>query len=359
MNPEGPRSGPLLSICVPTFNRASSLRNLFRSLGAVKARYPDEIEICISNNGSPDDTREVLAEFQAGLDLKVVNQSRNIGGTLNIIAVTQMMAGEWGLLVGDDDELAPETIGELLKYLKGIERDAWVLVESAGLEGKAQYLARFARDDYDAAGFRKQLLGMGLNSMGFMGVHVIPRSALPALADLTIDDSQPWPHVAGLLRTLVESDRRVCLFRQAPTLQAKGGAKLFWNGGDLARIRLAKIRILARLYKKTRGGFSFFHLMMLRELYAVTSFTALMAWKLYEPADFRENAVATYLRAYSWMGICAPLSLPHAIVMLLLRLIPDFLYAGGFSFLGKGHLRTRYLALKAELGMFDGIKRGI
>jgi hypothetical protein len=114
-----------------------------------------------------------------------------------------------------------------------------------------------------------------------------------------------------------------------------------------------------RAHRAGRGGALFYHALMLRELYSRTTLASLLSWRLYEPADFDQRAVSTYLRCYSWLGACAPLALPHALLMLLLRAIPGRWYARGFELIGMGHLLARYEALKRELGMFDGIKRGI
>jgi glycosyltransferase involved in cell wall biosynthesis len=351
-------ASPILSICVPTFNRASSLRNLLRSLAEVKLRFGSAVEICISNNGSTDDTAAVIAEFQPGLGLCVISQSCNIGGTLNMIAVAQITTGCWGVLVGDDDELVPDTIGELLDYLKKVDSNNWVLVEAEDPEGN-QYLGKFREGRYTNSHFRSLLLRTGLDPFGFMGVHVFPKSAVLTLGNLDLEDAQPWPHIAALLRKIIDSEGSVCVLKKPAILQAKGGAKLFWTGGDLARIRLAKIRILMNAYKDNRRKFWFYHLMMLRELYSPKSISSLLAWKLYEPEDFNNNAVTTYLRGYSWLGSWMLLALPHAFVMFQLRLLPNSLYAACFRLIGKGYLFSRYQALKSELGLYDGIKRGI
>lgn len=360
MSPPEETIVPLLSICVPTFNRASNLRNLIRDLRAVKARFGTGVEICISNNGSTDDTAAVVEEFQAELQSKVVHQTHNIGGTLNIIAVAQLMSGHWGILVGDDDELVPDSIGSILEHLKTVDRASWLLVDAADLNGREQYFSKFQQGRYSNARFRRLLLlRCGLNPFGFMGVHIFPKSTVSILQSLKLVDAQPWPHIAALLRRLVRDEGGVQVCKLVAIMQAKGGAKLFWSGGDLARIRLAKIRILMRAYRQDHRKFLFHHLLMLRELYSPYNINSLLAWKLYEPKDFRKSAVATYLQAYSWLGLCAPLACLHGTAMLFLRVVPNSIYAGLFRLIGMGYLRSRYVALKSELGVFDGFKRGI
>ena len=359
MTPATPAALPVLAICVPTYNRASSLRNLFKSLAAVKARFGTAVEICISNNGSDDDTAAVIEEFSRHCEVNFSHQANNVGGTLNIIAVAQQMRAGWGLWCGDDDELRPDAIAEILNCLGGLDPDTWLLVDVADLEGRGQYMRHFRAGGHTAAEFRHAVLKSGLNPFGFMGVHVFPRSNVALLKALQIVDAQPWPHMAALLRHIMKPGGRVHVLPTVAIAQAKGGAKLFWSGGDLARIRLAKLRILRRAHLQQVGHFVFLHLLMLRELYSLGSIKALMAWKLYEPDDFNRSAVKAYLGAYTWLGAILPLATPHTLLMLLLRAIPNRAYAALFRLIGQGQLLARYQDLKRDLGVFDGIKRGI
>ena len=350
---------PLLAICVPTFNRASNLRNLFRTLGAVKARFGEQVQICISNNGSTDDTRIVVEQFAGEHVADVCHQTSNIGGTLNLIAVAGQMRARWGIWCGDDDELDADTIERILARLRTLQADTWMLVDCADLDGRAQYLRHFAEGDCSAAGFRRAVLHSGLDPFGFMGVHVFPRSAVPMLQTLQIIDAQPWPHMAGLLRHIMRHGTRVHTLREIAILQAKGGAKLFWSGGDLARIRIAKLRIVWRALQQPDRHASFLRLLMLREMYSLGSIKAIAAWKLYESEDYDRFAVGAYLQATGWMGVLMPLALPYALLALTLRVVPHSMFAAFFRLIGQEVLLSRYQQLKRELGVFDGIKRGI
>ena len=53
---------PLLSICIPTYNRAHYLKEC---LGSIVAQFDDRdvrdnVEVVVSDNASPDNTRELV-----------------------------------------------------------------------------------------------------------------------------------------------------------------------------------------------------------------------------------------------------------------------------------------------------------
>lgn len=109
-------NNPLLAICVPTYNRALNLGKLLPQLAVLKERHGDQLEICISNNGSSDETRAVIADFEREWPIQVQHQSTNIGGTLNIIAVAGQMRARWGIWCGDDDEVDALGIARILSF---------------------------------------------------------------------------------------------------------------------------------------------------------------------------------------------------------------------------------------------------
>jgi glycosyltransferase involved in cell wall biosynthesis len=349
---------PLLAICVPTFNRASSLRNLFRSLGTVKARFGDEIEICISNNGSTDDTCNVIEEFARSYPVVVAHQKSNIGATLNIIKVAGQMSAHWGVWCGDDDEIDPDAVGRILLQLRVIPKNTWVLVDSAGSDGQGKYMQAFKEGTYELSRFRRAMIRTGLGPFGFMGVHLFPRSALPSLMDIGVA-ARPWPPIICMLLFLARTDAKVYVLREIAIHQAKGGALLFWNAGDLARVVLARLHILAQADSVVTNARTFHRALMFRELYTVSGIGLIMAWKLYEPADFDANALRAYRDGWCRTGAWIPLALPHIVFTILLRALPHYFLTLLFKVAGRGHFISRYAQRKQQLQDFDGIKRGL
>jgi len=95
--------GPLITIAIPTFNRATLLRGCIQS--ALSQTYQNT-EILISDNASTDDTPEVLREFN-DKRLRVLRQETNIGLVPNFNACLGAAAGEYVVFVSDDDRVSP------------------------------------------------------------------------------------------------------------------------------------------------------------------------------------------------------------------------------------------------------------
>src|SRR4030095_6701459 len=99
---------PLLSICIPTYNRAERLRVMLQAVLPQVAAHADKVELWISDNASSDHTPQVVADAHVLGPLQYSRNSSNLGIVGNLITLTSELArGEfvWGL--GDDDLLRP------------------------------------------------------------------------------------------------------------------------------------------------------------------------------------------------------------------------------------------------------------
>ena len=94
---------PLVTIAIPTFNRALLLKECIAS--ALAQTYKN-FEVLVSNNASSDETQQVLAGF-VDERLRVINQPVNIGLIGNWNACLAAARGEYFVLVCDDDRIAP------------------------------------------------------------------------------------------------------------------------------------------------------------------------------------------------------------------------------------------------------------
>lgn len=108
---------PLLSICIPTYNRANYLANCLHSLVASIDRSPLDIEVCISDNCSSDSTYDVVQSFAGQLDIKYIRNKKNLGMSCNFINVVSMATSKYVWMIGDDDLLLPDTFKLLIPLL--------------------------------------------------------------------------------------------------------------------------------------------------------------------------------------------------------------------------------------------------
>ena len=95
--------GPLITIGIPTFNRAALLRGCVQT---VLLQTYENIEILVSDNASTDDTAKVLQEFN-DKRLRVIRQETNIGLLPNLNACLAAARGEYFVEVCDDDWISP------------------------------------------------------------------------------------------------------------------------------------------------------------------------------------------------------------------------------------------------------------
>lgn len=106
---------PLLSICVPTFNRH---KKLLRQLEFLKNEVEGlgQVEVIVSDNGSTDDTVEITRIFS---DVFVINKNmENIGLVRNLITLANLAQGKFIWFIGDDDLLDAGIVRKVIAVLR-------------------------------------------------------------------------------------------------------------------------------------------------------------------------------------------------------------------------------------------------
>jgi glycosyltransferase involved in cell wall biosynthesis len=94
---------PLVTIAIPTFNRAPLLKRCIES--ALTQTY-EHFEILVSDNASSDNTDEIVCSFDDPR-LRVIRQQTNIGQLPNWNACLAAAKGDYVVVVSDDDSLEP------------------------------------------------------------------------------------------------------------------------------------------------------------------------------------------------------------------------------------------------------------
>jgi len=106
---------PLVTIGLPTFNRAPKLK---RAIETVLGQTYQNLELVISDNASTDGTQQLCEEFsRRDKRVKYFRQPTNHGAVANFRAVLDYARGEFFMWLGDDDWLDPGYVGECLSVL--------------------------------------------------------------------------------------------------------------------------------------------------------------------------------------------------------------------------------------------------
>lgn len=116
----------LISICIPTYNRSSELREGLNQLTPLAARW--DVPIVISDNASTDETVRVVAEAKARYsNVHLHRNSQNIGMDGNFEVVLRLATTQYAWLLGDDDRIHPQALERVIDLLSAEACDLLLL----------------------------------------------------------------------------------------------------------------------------------------------------------------------------------------------------------------------------------------
>jgi glycosyltransferase involved in cell wall biosynthesis len=112
----------LLSICIPTRNRAKYLREILTTFahqvqeGGISG---EELAFYVSDNASEDETPEVFREFARKVpEASYSRNPVNIGGDGNNIHVRTLAKGEYLWVLGDDELVCDKAVAAALRLIR-------------------------------------------------------------------------------------------------------------------------------------------------------------------------------------------------------------------------------------------------
>lgn len=107
---------PLLSICIPTYNRANFIGD---TLSSIITQLTPDCEIVISDNASTDETADVIrGHAKACAQLRYYRQPSNVGSDRNYDFAVRKARGKYCWLMSDDDEFKLGAIGLVIEALR-------------------------------------------------------------------------------------------------------------------------------------------------------------------------------------------------------------------------------------------------
>jgi abequosyltransferase len=109
----------LLTIAVPTFNRATCLSVLLRTLQTELAGFEGVVEVIVFDNASSDDTPFVISAFKAAWPtVRIVRNAENIGADRNISQCVIGARSKYVWIMGDDDMAKAGVVCQLIEILR-------------------------------------------------------------------------------------------------------------------------------------------------------------------------------------------------------------------------------------------------
>lgn len=111
----------LLSICIPTFNRAKLLHRQLAWLANEIKTFGNECEVIVSDNCSSDDTLAIIQEWKSAFSHTAfhVNQNaENLGWMGNFLYCLNAASGRYTWIIGDDDVIYKGALAHVIEKLK-------------------------------------------------------------------------------------------------------------------------------------------------------------------------------------------------------------------------------------------------
>ena len=105
-----------LSICIPTYNRETFLKELLDSI--ISQADPDEVQIAISDNASSDQTKELVENIRLSYpNIAYFRWGENMGADRNYLKAVEISNGDYCWLMGSDDLIPSGAIKNMCRRL--------------------------------------------------------------------------------------------------------------------------------------------------------------------------------------------------------------------------------------------------
>ncbi|HZB14919.1 MAG TPA: glycosyltransferase family 2 protein [Chryseolinea sp.] len=125
----------LLTVAIPTYNRAELLNTQLSWLAHAVKGFEDEIEIFVSDNCSTDNTQEVIKKWKAELNNVTFNSCKNaenIGVMKNIHQCLISASTKYVWTIGDDDPIQDRAISYTINKFKQYDDVSLLLLNFSG-----------------------------------------------------------------------------------------------------------------------------------------------------------------------------------------------------------------------------------
>jgi glycosyltransferase involved in cell wall biosynthesis len=133
---------PKLSICIPTYNRGEIVKKTIENILTCKEK---DIEVVVSNNGSTDNTDELIRSISDDR-LKYIGNKQNQGFTYNLLKVIEFATADFVFLLSDEDDLILEPIKDIINIIER-KQDVSAILGSV-YDKRNNYLIKYKNRTY-------------------------------------------------------------------------------------------------------------------------------------------------------------------------------------------------------------------
>ena len=233
-----------LSICIPTYNMAPFLRELLESI-LQQNPNPNELEICISDNASTDETEMLITDYQKKYPRLVYGRAtKNLGYDLNCLRSVALAQGRYCWLMGADDCLSGGAIQKVYQLLQ--QNYDLILVNRLECNANLQpfYYRRWLgkgvesqifdlKSDEDFVKYAMQANGLGA-FFSYMGSLIFSHDKWNMVQDRCSDMiGDGYIHV-GMILSFIHTERFLLYYFRDPLVRCRLGNHDFLRN-DFAR----------------------------------------------------------------------------------------------------------------------------
>jgi glycosyltransferase involved in cell wall biosynthesis len=209
---------PLLSICIPTYNRSGYLKRALESLRIQLADSPslqELVEVVVSDNCSTDDTGIAAESFRQHFKhFNYVRNEKNVGFDLNILNVVKSASGTYCWYLGDDDVIVNGALEFICAALKdgkhdfiGVNAEHLPEDESHKVKRTISPSSLVTETDFNEFYFKNYCEGA-------VSVLIFDKAMWMSLVD-TNDFLDHWLYYETILRILVATKKPLAFVKEA------------------------------------------------------------------------------------------------------------------------------------------------
>lgn len=253
----------ILSVCIPTFNRADYLNSCLLSIFK-QIEGSEFIEVIVSDNHSTDHTTDILESYSHITNFRYFRNEENLGMSKNIISLISKAKGEFCWLIGDDDFILSGALQALIDKISQNPSIDFFYVKPNGLTIE-EYQSYGETFNTDIAGYTVSL-PLKSEVLDDWQELIRPKYSLIFMGELmtSVFRKSIWdlytPNTDGEFLTSVESSYvfalvyantfigKKTMFIETPMILAFSGAREWWD--RLGYVLIVLVKGLLDLYKQ-------------------------------------------------------------------------------------------------------------